>query len=281
MLAERVRCMQSGYPRIVRRVQDEGRRTAPRGLATIEVRDAVIAVEDPSASLPIGCGRNLNSALGVAEALQLIAGISTPSLLLKITDNLRQFMTPNPAGPGFSQHGAYGPRAGWQMPRLLKRLRDDPDTRQGVITVYDPDLDLVDPPPSDVPCTLALRFGTEHNTLVLTAVMRSNDVWWGLAYDAFQFTQLQLTVARCLDRTPGPYTHVALSLHLYERDLTAAAGLHLPKNSNMVHLRGVGASYGLDWSYYAGRAYQLLQGELPLQATTTELWMHEKLEPYT
>ena len=59
--------------------------------------------------------------------------------------------------------------------------------------------------------------------------MRSNDVWWGLPYDVFQFTQLQLTLARLLDVAPGEYTHMVGSLHAYERDADGIDALVMPE----------------------------------------------------
>ena len=52
----------------------------------------------------------------------------------------------------------------------------------------------------------------------MTTYMRSNDLWMGFPYDVFQFTCLQTLLAMELDVELGTYTHVAGSLHLYERD---------------------------------------------------------------
>jgi thymidylate synthase len=110
-----------------------------------------------------------------------------------------------------------------------RKLRDDPDTRQAVITLWDPALDRHDPQPKrDYPCTVMLHFMIRGGKLTLRVHMRSNDVWLGLPYDVFQFTQLQLTLARALGIEAGDYVHQASSLHLYERDLTAVSDLHPP-----------------------------------------------------
>ena len=49
--------------------------------------------------------------------------------------------------------------------------------------------------------------------------MRSNDIWFGLPYDIFQFTSLQILLSMELGVGIGTYTHICGSLHLYERDL--------------------------------------------------------------
>ena len=53
--------------------------------------------------------------------------------------------------------------------------------------------------------------------------MRSNDVWWGVPYDVFQFTFLQIQLAQVLGLEPGVYTHQAGSFHLYDRDRVEAS----------------------------------------------------------
>jgi thymidylate synthase len=48
--------------------------------------------------------------------------------------------------------------------------------------------------------------------------MRSQDATHVLPYDFFMFTMLQEYVATQLDRDVGSYTHIAGSLHVYNRD---------------------------------------------------------------
>ena len=49
--------------------------------------------------------------------------------------------------------------------------------------------------------------------------MRSNDVWMGFPYDVFQFTCMQILMSMELGVEIGTYTHIAGSLHLYERNV--------------------------------------------------------------
>ena len=48
--------------------------------------------------------------------------------------------------------------------------------------------------------------------------MRSNDLWLGFPFDVFQFANMQVLMAMELGVELGTYTHIAGSLHLYERD---------------------------------------------------------------
>ena len=52
--------------------------------------------------------------------------------------------------------------------------------------------------------------------------MRSNDLWLGFPYDVFQFTCMQVLMSMELGIELGSYTHIAGSLHIYERDFKKA-----------------------------------------------------------
>ena len=52
----------------------------------------------------------------------------------------------------------------------------------------------------------------------MTTYMRSNDLWMGFPNDVFQFTAIQIYLAMRLGVKLGSYTHIAGSLHLYDRD---------------------------------------------------------------
>lgn len=202
-----------GYREVVNKVVECGRRRAPRGIKTFDLGWVTVVLQSPFDALPLGVGRNLNTAIAAAEAVQLIGAFSDPDLLLRASPNFERFREPDG-----SFHGAYGRRMEYQLLHVVNRLREDPDTRRAVINLWDGHLDNA-PGKNDYPCTVALGFGIVDDHLEMYTVMRSNDVWLGAPYDWFQFTQLQLTVARMLGVEPGPYHHTAWSLHLYESDL--------------------------------------------------------------
>lgn len=208
--------LKEGYRDIISAVRDNGELVAPRGQETLEVVGASFTLTNPYESLPWGINRHFGKGIAAAEALQLIGGVSHPELMAKLGKNFPRFQD------GGTFHGAYGPRLRQQLPRVVDRLEQDPDTRQAIANIWDPALDLPEDGLRDYPCTLNLHFMIRDGRLVLCTTMRSNDVWWGLAHDVFQFTQLQLTVATALRIPPGAYHHRANSLHIYTRDLDAA-----------------------------------------------------------
>lgn len=268
--------LQNDYANIVRNVRDRGRAVSPRGLATYEVENVIIEMREPESSLPIDRGRKVSKALAAVEALQLIGGTSTPELVMRVAPNYKKFMSYDPGGKVF-QHGAYGPRIASQVGRVVGKLLEDPTTRQAVIGIWSPSDLKVDSP--DIPCTCILRYSIRGNRLNATTFMRSNDVWWGLAYDAFQFTQLQLTISKALGCSAGTYTHHAASLHLYHRDLPSLADL-TASTVHKLQVFGVGNETVMHWGWYAHRARRILRGQPLDNPSRSERWYIEALRPH-
>jgi thymidylate synthase len=192
-------------------------------MGTLEVRHARIRVRSPWDTYPDGIGRGkLSPALAAAEALSLIGGVQVPGLLCRIAPFYSNFV--NEVG---ILDGAYGPRIYRQMLAIESRIKRDPATRQGVAVIWR-DYDAARFTTNDLPCTVNLHFGLRNDRLEMHTTMRSNDVWLGVPYDIFQFTQLQVALANALDVGVGVYVHDSHSLHIYDRNLEVAAGLHEP-----------------------------------------------------
>lgn len=104
-----------------------------------------------------------------------------------------------------------------QLKMVEELLQKDPNSRQAVIHIKQA-RNLVAYPTKDVNCTVCLQFFIRENKLYMTTYMRSNDLWMGFPNDVFQFTCIQIYLAMKLGVQLGSYTHIAGSLHLYERD---------------------------------------------------------------
>lgn len=261
------------YHTIVAWVLGIGQPVNPRGLATREVLDVTLIVHDITKSLPVGCGRGLRTAIGAIEALQLIGGFSNPELTCRIAPNMKSFRETNG-----QFHGAYGPRLYSQLYEIQQLLTKDPNTRQAVATIWSPGVDLRPLPPSDLPCTVMLQFLVRDGKLIMHTTMRSNDVWWGLAYDVFQFTMLQQTLARCLGLTCGPYHHHAVSLHIYEKDIETALKLGPPR-VDAPALMGLDMDYRDTMIDAARCAYEITQPGFK-SFSYTENWLRKEIEPF-
>lgn len=259
--------LRADYHKVVRHVRLNGDEVPSRDGDTREVLDALIVVKDPTDVLPTGIGRKLNPRIAAIEALSLIGGIQVPELLVRAAPNFSRFRD------GEYFHGAYGPRISMQLPAVVRRLQRDPGTRQAVITIWDPLHDLMQEGRHDYPCTVMLQFLVRNGELQLHTTMRSNDVWLGLTYDAFMFTQLQLTVARALGLVAGPYYHHAVSLHIYERDVDASREIGSTKEPPAED-RPVGLPYS-DIDINMALAKQLLHGD----AMDSAPWYSRVLAP--
>jgi thymidylate synthase len=219
--------LRNSYRSIVRRVLECGEPSAPRGLPTRDLGPTLLVIENLAESLPLGLGRGVDPRIAAVEATFLIGGFCDEQLIERVAPRLLDYADEvrDPlCGTSRKLHGAYGRRIGHQLGQALHKITTDPSTRQAVITLWDPWLDNL-PGYRDYPCTTSLQFGVRNGRLDLNVTMRSNDVWRGLAYDGFQFSQLLLTAARVLHLLPGRYHHMAWSLHLYDTDVAAAERL--------------------------------------------------------
>lgn len=213
------------YPMVLRRVMQYGEKRAPRGQSTIDLGFTTLILLNQRGGMPLGMGRKLNPAIGAVEAVQLIAGTAATDLVLRIAPQFAQYAdTHESDGHDPFFWGAYGERIKMQAFVQIRKMIADPETRQAVITLWDPWLDNV-VGKKDYPCTIALQFSMRDGSLDMNVIMRSNDAWLGLPYDVFQFTQLQASMSKAMSVQPGIYRHTALSLHLYERDVAAARSL--------------------------------------------------------
>lgn len=140
-----------------------------------------------------------------------------------------------------------------QLTWCVQKLREDPDSRQAVATIWTP----CPGPSKDVPCTISAQFllrdipechcganamlgnncskcglpvgksaGLElpkHLHAIFT--MRSSDAWLGLPYDVFTFSMIANCLAGELKAKPGSLIIQLGSSHLYEQHWEKATEL--------------------------------------------------------
>jgi hypothetical protein len=238
----------NGYVDLVQHVLKYGKEAAPRGMKTREIEDAIIRIEDVRHTLPLGVGRGTVPGIGAVEACQLLAGTATPKLVIEVGPMFKNYAEDN----GMF-HGAYGTRTQDQYAPVIQRLKQDPDSRQAVVTIWNPELDLL-PSKRDYPCTILHQFRIRDNKLNMSVYMRSNDVWLGAAYDFFQFTRVQIAIASVLGIAPGTYAHHVGSLHIYEQHYGTAENL---KHTSEPY-EDIPAITGASWRQVQDRAMSAL-----------------------
>lgn len=260
------------YAAAVAATVELGARRAPRGIKTYDLGQVTLTVENPVGMLPLGTRPKLSVALAAVEALQLIGGFSDVELIKRMAPQLLPY-----AEDTGVFHGAYGRRSDNQVALAVAKLRKDPDTRQAIITLWDPKLDN-EPDKRDYPCTVSLALEIKANMLNLTAIMRSSDVWKGLPYDMFQFTELQKTIARVLNRPCGFFRLITLSLHAYEEDVTddKLGAVNLQNARNLEEAAGIGDDLCTSWYSIQQRARNL---KVLLDPTPSERWYRQRLYP--
>ena len=249
------------YVAACRTVGRDGAVVSPRGMATIEVLGAHLCLTDPRRRLvDVPPTRVINPAFAVAETLWILIG-SDESWIFDYNRALTRY-----ADDGRLQ-GAYGPRMRrWggridQLDQVRRLLARDPDSRQGVIQLFDPTWDTRGH--RDVPCTLGYRFYLRSGRLHMHTTMRSQDLWLGFPYDIFAATLLQELLAGWLDVELGEYHHYVDSLHLYAAHTRSAASLPTEAEPS-VSMPPVEVA----WDGLPGLLADVIAGHTPLTAGT-------------
>jgi len=106
---------------------------------------------------------------------------------------------------------------GWQLDKVVAQLKDNPDTRQASISIYDGK--EISRYKYDTPCTYAVQFTVIKDKLNMCVVMRSNDLWYGFCNDQYCFSKLQELVSERTGYDMGTYYHFAHNLHVYNDKL--------------------------------------------------------------
>jgi hypothetical protein len=221
----------------------------PRSMPTIEVSPGIVIVRPDHIRERVHWNINRweNPIFGYVEGLFILQGYDFVDRYAWYAPQMLRFVD---KGHDFL-HGAYGPRLGthsWfdfkeqefidfrnngvresrkfgsmrsyseknQFIEITEKLRDDPDTRQAVMTIWNPQYDTEKH--NDILGTIVFHFLRRHDKLNMIVYMRSQDLMTGFLYDTLQFRWFQEILAGWLDIEVGKYTHIAGSMHLYSSD---------------------------------------------------------------
>lgn len=179
-----------------------------------EVLNAVTVIKDPTRGIVQSDIRKMPMRYAVGEFLWYLSGNPTLKAIQNYTSAWNRM-----SDDGWSVNSNYG----WcikskydfdQWAYVKDLLIKDINTRQAVLHIKTADNN----PSKDVNCTVCIQFLARDGKLHATTYMRSNDIWMGFPYDVFSFTAMQCLMAMELGLGIGTYTHIAGSLHLYERN---------------------------------------------------------------
>lgn len=158
--------------------------------------------------------RNWNQKYAFAEWQWYLSGNPNAELISKRAPIWCKHMDEN--GDVRSNYGWQWNRNS-QLDKVIEKLKEDKDTRQAVISIYDgKEIDTYE---YDTPCTLSIHFQIVEDKLCMSVNMRSNDLWYGFCNDQYCFSKLQELVAKKLNIPVGWYYHFSSNLHLYNNFL--------------------------------------------------------------
>ncbi len=190
---------------------------------TREILPCFLRIQDPKERWILSRSPPYNPAFGLVEFIWIITGHNESRVL-----NFWNPGLPRYSGSGPTYHGAYGFRLRRefgldQLQRAFSVLSKTPETRQAVLQIWKPEIDMPawhgEPVSLDIPCNVMSLLKLRDGRLHWTQIMRSNDIMRGLPYNIIQFTMLQEVMAGWLGCDLGEYFHLSDSLHMYEHDL--------------------------------------------------------------
>jgi len=217
------RNVHEALPEVMRYLQEHGEGRESRNGPVLKAPGPVtIVYERPTERVMFWPQRDANPFFHLLEAMWMLCGRNDVAFPASIIGTMRNF-----SDNGVTYNGAYGHR--WrshfgydQLSTIASALRENPDCRRQVLTMWDPWLDL-GLESKDLPCNTQAYFSISGGVLNMMVTNRSNDAVWGaLGANAVHFSVLLEYMAAKIGVPVGTYWQVTNNLHLYldnHRDL--------------------------------------------------------------
>lgn len=227
-----------------------------------EILDFKTIITNPYRRLVGGYNRNINPFFLFAEAMWIFVGRKDVKFLTMFNKNMENF-----SDDGNVFHAPYGFRLRhWgirsedkfceenlhaaqgydQIADAIKLFDNNPNTRQVVLSIWNPDLDL-GTKTKDIPCNDIIMLKIRDGKLITTIQNRSNDLHWGLPTNIFQFSFMTEVIAACLGIELGTQTHNSQSLHVY--DWNKIADTMLQSDSNELYSEVGAVEQKIDFNF--------------------------------
>jgi len=114
----------------------------------------------------------------------------------------------------------YSERMYFQLTKLTAEARDNPDSRQLYLSIWDPDTDITRlGGAARVPCSLGYLFQIRNDKVDIKYFMRSCDWVTHFQNDVYLAHRLQIWFATKVGKLPGKFTHYIGSLHVFQKDV--------------------------------------------------------------
>jgi thymidylate synthase len=236
----------TGVLNLLEEIFHYGKDSNPRGTTTREVRLAEITI-DPTRAVMEFPSRPFNWKYFAGELAWYLSGKTDITLLQKfskfwnnLTDEegkvnsnygsllLQDHPSMEPWMQGIWAHGSQKDRFPNQLEWVYCSLVKDKHTRQAVAFLNSPFFQYEGN--KDFVCTMYLNFWIDDDCLDMKVQMRSNDVFFGLTYDALWFSLVHQSMYLNLKKIYpslklGLYHHCADNIHYYDRHFTLVENL--------------------------------------------------------
>lgn len=209
-------------PGLFSELLEHGRKVPSRNGDTLELAFTGISLRDGATREILVPGRKHNLAAQIAETMWVLSGRNDIEWLSRYLPRAVDY-----SDDGKVWRGGYGKRIRNfgveytgdgidQMEHVIDLLRATPDTRQAIIEIYDPNIDVH--PGKDIPCNDTLHFLARDGVLDLHIFVRSNDMMWGWSgINVFEWSSLLEVVAGMVDMEVGALHFSVSSFHLYDK----------------------------------------------------------------
>jgi thymidylate synthase len=219
------------YIEMVHAILRHGTRTTSRN-GDVRSLAATTVVQDTRRPFITARGRVTNPSFSLAEVLWILTGSNEVEFLSLFNRRIGDY-----SDDGVHFNAAYGHRLRSafghdQLDDVIRTLLHHPDSRQAVLSVWDPRQDRgwrpdrgqewrgafyqVPNVTKDRACNVTAMMTVRGELLDWTQVMRSNDVTWGTPNNFVQWWAVQNRVACSVGTSPGEYVHVTQNLHAYD-----------------------------------------------------------------
>ena len=201
---------------IISKINDSGSESQPRNL---KVRELIYGQFDVDSTQPFASfkDRAFNWKYFAGEVAWYLKKDNDIDYINKFS-NFWKFITNPNSNTINSNYGSllFGSQLKW----CLDSLKADDNTRQAIAFLNQPKFQFEGN--KDFVCTMYLNFFIRDNKLNMKVQMRSNDIFYGLTFDAPFFAVVHQHMLLWLKETYptlelGTYTHFADNIHYYER----------------------------------------------------------------
>jgi thymidylate synthase len=107
-----------------------------------------------------------------------------------------------------------------QIDYVIRKLRENRNTRRAVATAWDPRKDHKS---DEVPCLNHFVFMASEQVLDLSVMIRSNDMYGAWLANVYALAELLSKVSDDIEMRPGTITTVSVNAHVYKHDWDKAS----------------------------------------------------------